>query len=469
MTRNCTTCGTAIVDGSRFCGRCGAPAPVEDPIETGIEEPAAYDPAPPIPQAPVPPGPDPTLITAAPYGSAGYATGTIEPQRPRAGRRVAVIAAIVAGVAALGVAGGILLRSGSSSGGGADTPDAAVRRMVAAVTDRDVIGAFQATAPDELRGAGDIYKASVDKARSLGMLKDGDPLGGLTLSMAGLKLETTSLGDDLARVTVGAGTLSYKVDPKGFPVGDKYKDDFNASFESVDPAELEGSVDIVEEAGEAPVLYTVRRGGRWYVSLYSTITHYMGFDPAATTGADPNRTAAGSPEAALTNLMQGAARLDPDAVLNAIAPAEARIARIYETYIREAFEGARSSGAKITVGSPQLETDPIDGNRAKVWINKMSVAVEMQEEGSFRVEVDGSCATMTSGVESERFCLSDAGIDEYLHLIPSRGFVVAVKDDKGWYVSTVETMFEFIRHTISAVKQSDIDALINAISSGGFE
>lgn len=465
MTRNCTTCGTAIVDGSRFCGRCGAPAPVD--------EPAAQEQAPPIPPAPGTPNPDPTLIMAAPqndpYGFSAYATGTIEPQRPRTGRRMVVIAAIVAGVAALGVAGGILLRSGGSPAGGADTPDAAVQRMVKAVTDGDVIGAFQATAPDELRGAGDLYKAGVDKARALGMLKSGDPLGGLTMSMAGLKLETTSLGADLARVTIGAGTLNYNVDPKGFPIGDKYKDDFNASFESVDPAELKGSVDIVEEAGEAPVLYTVKRGGRWYVSLYSTITHYLGFDPAAAAGADANRTAAATPEAALNNLLQGAARLDPDAVLNAIAPAEARIARIYESYIREAFEEARSYGAKVTVSTPELETDPIDGNRAKVWINKVTVAVDAPEEGSFRVEVDGSCATMTSDFESDRFCLSDAGIDQYLHLLPERSFVVAVKDDKGWYVSTVETMFEFIRHTISAVKQSDIDALINALSSGGFE
>lgn len=466
MTRTCSTCGTPLGAGAQFCGSCGAAAPADTP--------AAGIPAPPPP----PQDQDPTLIAAPQtpdeygtpvYEAPSYATSTPEPGRPKAGRRIVVIAAIVAGVAALGVAGGILLRSGGGATG-ADTPDAAVRRLVAAVTDRDVIGAFEATAPDELRGAGDIYKASVDKSRALGMLGSGDPMGGVTLNVSGLDMAVTTISDDLARVTIGAGTLAYKIDPKGFPVGEKYKEDFEAALQSAEPQELEGSVDLAKDTGEGPpVLYTVKRGGKWYVSLYSTITHYLGFDPATTASADPNRKAAATPEEALMNLMEGGARLDPDAVLDAIAPAEARIARIYESYIRDAFEEGRNSGVSVKISSPDMETDPIDGSRAKVWINRVTADVDMPEQGSVRVQLDGSCASMTAGGETERYCLSDAGIDEYLHLLPNRAFAVAVKDDKGWYISTVETMFELIRHTISALKQSDIDALMNAISSGNFE
>jgi hypothetical protein len=67
---NCTSCGSPLVEGQAFCGKCG------QPVGAGAVAPAAH-PAPPMPPAAmaapaVPPQPQYQAPPAPPYGQPAY-------------------------------------------------------------------------------------------------------------------------------------------------------------------------------------------------------------------------------------------------------------------------------------------------------------------------------------------------------------------------------------------------------------
>ena len=221
----CSSCGTAAVTGDRFCGSCGST------LNGGTD-------------------------TAAPASSARRSA-------PRA--RVSSARLLIA-VAVLVVGGGLAFWALGRSSGGAASPEAAARALIAAVNDEDALGVLAAIDPDESRALRSGYEAGIDQADKQGFVKKGAPFAGVDITATNFTLVVTKLSDDVARVQVTDGTVGYHVDPSKFT--QKSRDelagdggDLEAAVESFDVGnELRESMDA-----DAAFVVAVNRGGGWYI------------------------------------------------------------------------------------------------------------------------------------------------------------------------------------------------------------
>ena len=121
------------------------------------------------------------------------------------------------GVVSLGVAS--LL-----GGGGANSPDGAVRQLADAIDNQDPLAAVDVLAPDEVGALRDSVDGISERAQELQLVDDaGKPLSGVDFEVGDLQLDNEELapglrqGDDAraADLRAGASRRCRRVDPAG--------------------------------------------------------------------------------------------------------------------------------------------------------------------------------------------------------------------------------------------------------------
>src|SRR5262249_6431863 len=114
-----------------------------------------------------------------------------------------------AGVAALVLVGGLAVNATVGSGGGAGSPEAAVRQLADAISHEDPLAAADVIAPEEVRSLHDTVSHAEAKAAELKLVETaGAPLAGVDFNVSGLDLSSETLGDGVAKVTINAGTFT---------------------------------------------------------------------------------------------------------------------------------------------------------------------------------------------------------------------------------------------------------------------
>ena len=99
------------------------------------------------------------------------------------------------GVAASLFVGVLAIGSITGSGGGANSPEGAVRQLADAVSHEDALAAADVLAPEEVRSLQGTVDAASKRAQELALAESASaPLTGLDLSVDGLALSTESLG-----------------------------------------------------------------------------------------------------------------------------------------------------------------------------------------------------------------------------------------------------------------------------------
>ncbi|CAN5721425.1 hypothetical protein BH18ACT2_BH18ACT2_17670 [soil metagenome] len=434
---------------------------------------------------PPPPGPGaasgfgPPVDPTATYPTA---TATVSGGNGRPGRRSGTaVAAVIVGVVAL-VGAGVFAVSrvtGSEDDGGAESPEAAGRALLAAVEDEDALGVVDVLLPGEretLRGPLTDLVAELRRIEVLSEDADLASIGGIDIQLddESIRVDETNV-DDIANLRI-SGRATASVDGEALPVGDLLLDN------DADPAELDTEAGEPDEF-ELP-LTAVRQDGRWYVSAFYTVAELARQDSddvpdipeqgIVAVGAD-------SPEDAMDNMIEGLEALDLEGIIGSMNPQEfAALQRYAPLFIEDAQRSIDDADAALTFDDPEYAVSG-SGDTRSVGIEYLRVTVDVEDDPGTITLQDG-CWTIEARDETVNTCqlgddlpeledmLEDAApvrrlieafeaaFDDY----ENPGFVVKEVDGK-WFLSPMATGFEQVLAVLRAVDRVEIEDLIAAI------
>lgn len=433
----CRSCGWAQDEAAPACPRCGSDAVTSTPL---WERPA------PISgwgQHPPAAGPAPGPVAAAPPG----------PRRAGAGRRgLAVLLVGLGVVAALTV--GALAVLALRGGGGASSPEGAVRRLARAIDAEDPVAVAAALAPEEVGGLADVLAQAEDRVGELGLGPDDDPLAGVDLTVDRLGLQTEELGDDVAKVTALSGRLGWSLDP----------DVVGATGSALAGGETSGSVAADELS--APYLLTVQRDGGWYVSLTYTVAEHV-VDELGLAGPDfdgPDgdpRRAADTPEDAVRELIEAVGSVDVADAAAVLPAGEWGALLPYQDAVEELF-GPDEGGGDVAVTDLDATVHELDGGAMRVEV----VGARGTYRDGFGQEAgwtaSGWCVT-ADGFDgsSEPVCPLDPDTYVGRALTPTASpSVVVLPERGGWVVSPLRTV---LGHVAAVLPDLDVDVLVTLL------
>ncbi len=397
----------------------------------------------------------------------GVPVAELQRRRPRRSRPRRTFGAL--GLAALLGVGGYAALAVQGSGGGADSPAAAVRQLADAIDHEDALAAVAVLAPDEVR----TLRATVSKAQHQAadtklVASASAPLAGIDLSVRDLTTTVTSLGSGVAKVDI-RGTLGAKVDR------DKFAEILRGATGGHGTGEASYDLANLRVGGLNPFLVTVERDGGWYVSPVYTAFEYLRASaglPAADFGsADASKLGADSPEAAATELIRAIGAGDWTKVASLAPPKELPL---YE--YRVAFAQLMRHNGQFAVDKV-ASTPHVDGSDATIDVTASGTYRATDYTGAHVTghwNLEGGCiTTSTTSATTPRgpndafgWCLTEHGTFPYGltgrldHTGPTT--VHAVQESGRWFVSPVGTALGYLDTWISHVDRGVIAAWFNA-------
>jgi hypothetical protein len=378
----------------------------------------------------------------------------VSEEPPRRRRRPGPILVTAAGMAALLTIGAFAI-SALVGGGGSDSPEGAVRQLAEAVSHEDALAAADVLAPGEVRSLHGTVEAAIHKAAELHAVDaSAAPLRGVDFSVNDLQLSSERLGDDVVKVRIDRGHMSARTERRLL----------SALLQKVVPEDSDGvrTVDLARLAHNEPTfLVTVRRDGKWYVSVAGTILEYVRMNengpspdfaspPPGTLGAD-------SPDAAVQDGLHAIASRNWDRLLVLVSPEEAPL------YAYRATLDRSIGDSQSTFTVDQLTTSSVvDGDVAHVTVH----ALGSTDSGPW--SWDGGCITGTSDGERQTIC-----VPARFSLIrlffgyesqPEPGApseITVIRRDGRWFVSPVGTALDVLDVWIQRFDQRTLYSLLN--------
>ena len=353
------------------------------------------------------------------------------------------------------IGAGVAFVNFKSSTGGADSPQAAVERLVRAVTDEDPLGVLAALDPTEGDVLRDAYKPAADEAASQDLVADeGDPLESVDVRAEGLRYDVDKLGDRVAAVHVTEGKFDGSFDPSKLP--SKTRRDLPPDFDQPQS----GSTSIAQLQDDSddplPAIVTIKRDGSWYVSIFYTIAEAIrtasglpkpDFDnPPAGRGAD-------SPKDVITQLAAAVGAVDLDKGLQLLDPESLQVLVDYRKTIESQFDDADLARERrnfsFTLDELEASTTPLDDAHTRVNVTKLrahGVSIDDGVSDAATFAVDGTCGSIVDTIgraepEETKACLDDTG-----HTFGLRSFFVVVAKRGGdYYLDPLRTIEEYAR------------------------
>lgn len=360
-----------------------------------------------------------------------------------------------------------------------NTPEAAVRELLEAASRTDTLGVLGALDPgerDALRGPlGDL----VDELTRLRVLRDASlrEISGIELDIDGLELSSKRVADDLAHVRVTGGTASYTVRPSDLPLGSFVRDLAGDALTGAEPTS--GSDELTFDAKESPIV-TVKRGGRWFVSIGYSVAESARVDAGVAIGdlgrGVPARGAA-SPEQAVDDLVRSTLRLDVRRLIELLPPDELPALHVYaRLFIGDAEREVAGTKGVVAARVDRLDLDAdVSGDRALVKVRRFTGSIDVA--GIHVALGDDRCVTvaMDEGAPPTRLCgdgdpagvLGELGLPTPSTSVPvpklstpkpDIGFVVTRVDD-AWYVSPTRTWLDLVTGTLRVLQPRDLDTI----------
>ncbi|GIU88392.1 MAG: hypothetical protein KatS3mg009_2907 [Acidimicrobiia bacterium] len=386
----------------------------------------------------------------------------MEPGPGRRGRHPWRSVVAAAGLAALlGV--GTLGIASLLSGGGAASPEAAVRRLADAVAAEDPLAAVGALAPAEVQGLRDAVGDAARRAEEVRLVEDASaPFAGVDVTVTDLDLSSEELAPGFAKVTLHAGRLDAQA--RREDVSELVREAWHGD----DDAVWHGTLDTAEaDVDVQPFVIAVRERGGWYVSPAYTALEWLrvlndlpaadlGSGRAAAPGAE-------SPEGAVRGALDALAANDWDRLWAYATPDQLPLYD-YRDALRELLADERF---EFTVDTFSATTD-VDGDVARV-----SVTASGTYSDGGRWYADPRCVRWQDGgaPASPPGCAGPAG-DPYgpwlavgathdgtatvVRSVP----VTVVRRDGRWFVSAMATVTEVIRAGVAGIDEQDVFGLL---------
>ena len=194
--------------------------------------------------------------------------------------RTARVAAIVIGVAFVGLMAFAAVRLIGAGTSGSGSPEEAVQELALALSSEDPLGILGALTPTEVATLPDLYPKLVQLAEQEGLLERTQWLTGIDIDISGLETRTIRLHPDVAVVELLSGELSATVgadaDGEFFSGVERrrYATTVQALKQQLDELARDWS-DAVPWGVRSPdhlLVMTVKQDGGWYVSPMYTVT-----------------------------------------------------------------------------------------------------------------------------------------------------------------------------------------------------
>jgi hypothetical protein len=260
-------------------------------------------------------------------------TGQQPPVPPPAKNRTPVLITAIAVVIALIVAAGVYffaIRDTRSGATGQDTPQESVTALFTTLGNSDPIGLADQLDPVEAKLFTDLNSDILGELKRLNVLSSAastDTLTGTTISVSGITMDgaNETINDNVQIVKLTGGTITVSSDPNSIPLSDSFKQAVGAEIDQAQPqSQTINIADAVAENNGDPIrIATVKRDGKWYVSLFYSIA-----DNAAHSAGLPSPTAAdqipaegkGSPEDAAQAFIAAATAGNVEDVIKVLPP-----------------------------------------------------------------------------------------------------------------------------------------------------
>lgn len=398
-------------------------------------------------------------------------TGDVPLDTEPAPQRRGTIAVAILTVAAL-VAGALFAITTLADDG--NDPEDAVKAMLAAAAEEDVLGVLEQLDPSERDAIRPGLSALVDELERLGVLGDAD-LGGVSgvdLAFDDVRTATRVVNDHVARVRLTGGRAAYRFRADKLPLGAFLRELLGDDLGDTSSA---GDDERLEDGGEEDNgVTTVKRGGRWYVSIAYSVAEAGRQLSGRPIGEIRGIAAKGasSPEQAIRDLLTAAAGLDVQRLLELLPPDEMAAVHEYAGLFLDAAEGGAAEArrqVKADVTDVKLRTAR-EGDEALVSV--VSANAIATSDGAPVFELKDGCVTIKSPPgEPPRGCAGDdprslldqLGVPFGTNVLPPAldvdkpelGFVT-VKVGGSWYVSPTRTV---LRNLVALLRVLDGDDL----------
>lgn len=418
------------------------------------------------------------------------------PEPRRGGARYAVLGL---GVVALLVLGGFLVQA-LTGGGGADSPEGALRSLADAISDEDVLGALAVIAPDEVGTLDRIVDAAAQKAKQYEIVDDAArPFAGFDLQVSDLALETEEMAPGFVKVSITGGAISSATHPEQFSELVRSKGEIDEQSRSVD-LDQALCADGCPGGVAHPFAVAVQQDGRWYVSAAYTAFEYWRVsehlpEPDLGSARELTGTGAETPEAAVGQLVDAMSTLDMERAGALVPPGELGAAYDYRAAIKAAveqhdvtmplyetkdlrFETARNGDvADVSVESGTLHFgSPDEGEETTVTFKGDGCAdVTMRYDARFQASGEEDLAAIGGTLNADDVDqIEDLGATEssyntcdgtamgaaplvFAPLPQSWQLAVrTVERDGRWYVSPMGTIIDALDESVQAFDQRSV-------------
>jgi hypothetical protein len=460
----------------------------EPPSAGWSPEPPSWQPPPPPPPS-GPYGPD---AQSGPWENLG--SGPATPYRPqrRIRARLLAAAAVVIALGAGGVATVVALSDTASHG--ASSPTAAIQKIVDDINASDLAGVLDDLSPAERTSVADPMLKAIDELKRIHVLQPGaDPkkVAAVTASIQHLSFgPTIAVNDHVQVVQITGGTVSLAADVSKIPFT---KDLVNALFPNGQPGGSAAStVDIgqaVHDRGK-PLRFAAQKvSGRWYPSLFYTIADNAVIDANLGQPTTADRIAAvgaSSPADAVRQLTTALLNGDVSRAIQLAAPDELAALHDYGGLLIKDV-GSHYAAVPVHLDDLQLTPTTSSGNAQRLVVK--SIALTTTDGKKIKVDVSGSCVSVTIDQDEQRFCAAQASAQinslvqnltgkpvtaaqrtAFDHLFGSTtqaGGIVTTESDGKWYVAPVRTLLEAGTSVLSRVQGDDVIELIRLFANIG--
>ncbi len=411
------------------------------------------------------------------------------PKRRRTGK-IAVVAATL-----LAVLGGGAFAVTSLTGddaGGAESPEAAVEAMFAAMGNADILGMLDAMAPSERNSFKDPLIDVTAELVRLEVLDEGvdlSAMSGFEVLFENLELSSEELSPGFSTVSIDGGDASGTFDPAELPLG-PFVDGLIDTNE-LDP--VDGESDLAEELsqdGPDPVLVAVEEDGGWFVSFWFTVAENArrALDADLPDFEDPiGGAGAETPEDAVRDVIDAATQLDIRRLVELTPPDEMRALHVYGTlFIDDAQEQLddmiSESGFSYQVDITDFEaTADVSGDIARVTVDRLGLTASLTDgftSTDIVVDPDTGCVEVTVSDDfsddTQEFCTGDVqdqldaiGVELPTFLTDLQGeielAIVVTRVDGGWYVSPLRTYAEVVIDVLRALDPQDLEEFVEFV------
>ncbi|MEM9040426.1 MAG: hypothetical protein AAGD33_11075 [Actinomycetota bacterium] len=309
--------------------------------------------------------------------------------------RVAGIAAVVLGIAALGW---IALRAfgGDGTSGGSSSPEALAEDMVEAIQQRDGLAFLDLIAPDEFDGVSDIVETTTDRFGDLDQVLPGD----VAPDESELDVEFEIQLDDVDVDMRGDSAAIVEFDVSGeIELGPNDllgNERFDERFDSRD---LPSDVTLTE-------MIAVRLDGRWFFSPMLTAGHLITENADLPQGdyerIGQDRPGGGdSPQQAVDAFVD--AVNDPNArdLAGAIGGGEGRLLTVFEDALSDAIDDVDTSQLEY-----ELRVETADLGSGRVELTEIELEVDDDVDPGV-LSVEEGCYWLLTVQLDERGCLDE--------------------------------------------------------------